>query len=130
MKQRGFTVIELLVFFVILIVGGILFWTYKNDVESLSRDDKRRTAINAMHYSLEDAFYAKNKYYPQSINETNLTTMDKSHFTDPNGNVLGTSESNYRYEPTGCEKEKCTGYTLRADLEREGDYIKENRERD
>lgn len=127
MKQRGFTVIELLVVIVVLAAVGWLFWQQKNQVESAARDDKRRTAINAMYYSLEDVFYAKNKYYPGTISAKNLTSMDKALFTDPDGVALGTSESDYRYEPTGCSGGKCKGYTLRALMENEADFVKTSR---
>jgi prepilin-type N-terminal cleavage/methylation domain-containing protein len=127
MKQRGFTVIELLVVIVVLAAVGWLFWQQKNQVESAARDDTRRTAINAMYYNLEDVFYTKNKYYPKTISDKNLTAMDKALFKDPDGAALGTSESDYRYEPTGCSGDKCEGYTIRALMENEADFVKTSR---
>jgi prepilin-type N-terminal cleavage/methylation domain-containing protein len=128
MKQRGFTIIELLAAMVVLITIGVVFFVQKSNLESASRDDTRRTAINAMYYNLEDVFFVKNKYYPQIINEKNLTAMDSKLFTDPNGNEIGSGESNYRYEPKDCSLDgKCKGYVLRAELENEADYIKSNR---
>lgn len=127
MKQRGFTVIELVSLITVLSILGILFWTQKTDADRIARDDKRRTAINAMYYNLEDVFFVKNKYYPKSINSKNLTAMDKELFKDPDGIALGEEGSSYRYEATNCTDDKCRGYTLRADLEREADYVKEDR---
>ncbi len=128
MKQRGFTVIELLIAVALLIAIGAVFFIQKSNLESGSRDETRRTAINAMYYNLEDVFYAKNSYYPQSIDEKNLTAMDKSLLSDPNGQKVGSAKSDYRYEPTGCAMDgKCTGYTLRAALENEADFVKESR---
>jgi prepilin-type N-terminal cleavage/methylation domain-containing protein len=128
MKQRGFTIIELLAAVVVLITIGVVFFVQKSNLESASRDDTRRTAINAMYYNLEDVFFVKNKYYPQSIDEKNLTAMDSKLFTDPNGNKIGSGESNYRYEPKDCSlDDKCKGYVLRAELENEADYTKSNR---
>jgi prepilin-type N-terminal cleavage/methylation domain-containing protein len=137
MKQRGFTVIELVVVIAFLIFAGILFFVQKNNLEVAGRDDKRKTAINAMYYGLEESFYKQNGYYPAEINDKNLTTLDSKLFTDPNGIKLGqTSEkindedipvqSEYRYEPT-CTDSKCKSYTLRADLEAEADYVKKSR---
>jgi prepilin-type N-terminal cleavage/methylation domain-containing protein len=128
MKQRGFTVIELLAAIVVLVTIGAVFFIQKANLESASRDDMRRTAINAMYYNLEDVFFAKNKYYPQIVDEKNLTAMDKALFKDPNGHKIGSGESDYRYEPTNCSLNgKCKGYSLRAQLENEADYIKSNR---
>lgn len=128
MNQRGFTVIELLLAAVVLAVIGVVFWQQFNTVQAAGRDDERRHAVNAMYYNLEDIFYAKNKYYPKTVNETNLTSMDKALFTDPRGNKLGTGESDYRYEPTNCNGEKCKSYTLRAVMEKEADFVKTSRD--
>jgi prepilin-type N-terminal cleavage/methylation domain-containing protein len=138
MKQRGFTVIELLVVIAFLIFAGVLFVVQKNNLEVAARDDKRKTAINAMYYGLEESFYKQNGYYPMAINEKNLTTVDVALFTDPNEIKLGQTtkkvddedisvQSDYRYEPTNCASDKCKSYTLRADLEGEADYVKKSR---
>lgn len=138
MKQRGFTVIEIVVVIAFLLFAGVLFLSQKNSLETAHRDEKRKTAINAMYYGLEESFYKEHKYYPEKIDEKNLTTVETSLFTDPNGVKLGQIttkvddtevpvQSDYRYEPTNCVDGKCKGYTLRADLEAEGDYIKKSR---
>lgn len=135
MKQRGFTVIELLVVTSFVLAAGTLFFIQKNNIQVAARDGQRKTAINAMYYSLEENFYAVNKFYPNVIDEKNITSMDSSLFTDPSGVKLGQTTqtidgkeysvaSEYRYEPTKCSNEKCAGYTLRANLENEADYIK------
>src|SRR5665648_204320 len=125
MRQRGFTVIELVVVTIFLLFAGLLFFVQKHDIEVASADNQRKTAINAMYYSLENSFYTKNNYYPTEINETVLPTMDAALFTDPNGIKLGQTsqtdgdttvsvQSDYRYEPTNCVNSKCKSYTLRA----------------
>ena len=135
MKQRGFTVIELIVVIAFLIFSGVLFMVQKNNIQVANRDEERKTAINAMYFSLEEAFYAKNGYYPTQVDEKNLTTMDEFLLTDPRGIKIGQTteiindeavpvQSDYRYEPTNCADEKCKSYTLRADLEGEADYTK------
>jgi len=127
MNQRGFTVIELLLVTIVLAIIGVVFWQQFNTVQAAARDDERRHAINSMYYNLEDIFYAKNKYYPKTITEKNLTAMEKELFTDPNGVKLGDSQSDYRYEPVNCSGNTCKGYTLRADMEKEADFVKESR---
>ena len=128
MKRQGFTVIELLVVMVILAVGGWLFFNEKARIDSVERDNTRKIAINAMYYNLEEVYYVKNGYYPSTINSKVLRAMDPTLFTDPYGTKMNEAEADYRYEPVDCTTDgKCTGYSLRASLEREGDYIKTNR---
>ena len=130
MKQRGFTVIELLIVIVILAVGGWLFFSEKARIDAMQRDTARKVAVNAMYYNLEEVFYAKNNYYPSSIDSKTLRAMDPTLFTDPTDVKLGDTGSNYRYDATGCGTDgKCTGYTLRSSMEREADYTKTNRSR-
>lgn len=123
----GFTVIELL--FVTLLVGvaSILFFTQKNSLEVVAHDETRKTAINAMYYSLEEVFYPAHKYYPQSISSDNLKSVDPALFTDPNGATINTAGSSYTYSPTNCTNNQCKGYTLQATLENESDFIKTSR---
>lgn len=128
MKQRGFTVIELLVVLVILIVGAWLFFDEKGNAEAVQRDTARKVAINAMYYNLEEVYYPQHNYYPQTIDSKTLRAMDPALFTDPTGIQLGTSDSDYKYNPTGCTTDgHCTGYTLRSTMESESDYVKTNR---
>jgi len=122
--SRGFTVIELIVIVVILAAASALFFVQKNNVEVAARDTQRKTAINAMYYSLEEVFYKTNSFYPSTINSTNLPSVDPDLFKDPSGVTLGTSSSDYHYDPTNCTNNQCKSYTLRTTLENEADYIK------
>lgn len=127
-KSSGFTVIELLVVIVVLGVGVWLFFNEKATVMAVQHDSQRKIAINAMYYSLEEVFYDKNHYYPQTIDSKTLRSVDPELFTDPSGATLGASGSQYHYETTGCTTDgHCTGYTLHADMEREDTYVKTNR---
>ncbi len=127
MKQQGFTVIELLSVIVVLIAVTALFFVQKNDIETIADDDTRRTSINAMYYNLEDVYFKQNNYYPETINKDTLKAMDEELFKDPDGISIGTSGSSFHYDPTMCEQGKCSGYTLRAELEKEADFVKSNR---
>jgi len=124
---RGFTVVELLVIIVITIGAGALFIIQKNDLEMLARDTQRKTAINAMHQSLEEVFFKEHKFYPEKITAEILPSVDPQLLTDPAGNKIGDAKSTYRYDPTNCSQGKCEGYTLRTSLEKEADYVKTNR---
>ena len=126
-KKSGFTVIEVCVLVVFLVVAGAIFVIQKGELQQQFNDKTRKTAINAMYYNLEEVFYKQNGYYPKTINEKILTAMDPNLFTDPLGVVLDEEGSQYRYEPTDCDGEKCQSYTLRADLDLEEDYIKKSK---
>ena len=137
-RQSGFTVIELLFIVLILGIASVIFFVQKNNIEVTARDNQRKTAINAMHYGLEEIYYKKHSSYPRTLTETTLPFIDPALFTDPNGVKLGQTtvtiddveypvESNYRYEGTNCTKNNCKSYTLRTTLENEDDFIKESR---
>jgi len=127
-RTSGFTVIELIVVIVFLGTVATLLLIQKGNLEATKRDNQRKTAINAMYYNLEEVFYEKNKYYPSKIDSKTLRAMDPALFTDPSGVKMNESASSYRYDGTNCDNEKCKSYSLRADLEREADYVKTNRD--
>lgn len=126
-KQQGFTIVELIVAIVVVMVAGTIFLIQKQDLEVSARDQQRRTAINAMHYSLEEVYFKKNNFYPQTLDEKNLPSVDPALFSDPRGSKIGNKNSDYRYEPLDCDGSKCKGYIVRANLENEEDYVKRNR---
>ena len=125
--KRGFTVLELILSIVFVGIFVVLFFLQKVNVDAMSRDEQRKIAINAMFYSLEEGYYKANGFYPETIFEHNLTTMDPNLFTDPFGINLGEEGSSYRYEPTNCQAGQCKAYTLRAIMEKEDIYIKNSR---
>ncbi len=126
-KKSGFTLIELIIVIVFASLALVLFFVQKINIDAMERDDRRKIAINAMYYGLEEGYYAKNGYYPETISEENLTVIDPNLFTDPSGIILGETGCSYTYEAANCEDGKCKEYTLRAVLEKEEDYIKKNR---
>lgn len=126
-NKKGFTLVELVVVILFASLLLVLFFVQKANTDAMNRDDERKEAINAMYYALEEGFYEKNGYYPETISEENLKVMDPALFTDPNGVNLGNAGSSYSYEVANCENGKCREYTLRAKLEKENEYIKRNR---
>jgi Tfp pilus assembly protein PilE len=129
MKKRtcGFTVIELVFIIIVLGLASIIFFVQKNNIEVITQNNTKKTAINAMYYSLEEVFYPANKYYPQTITSDNLKSVDPVLFTDPGGKKLGTAGSAYTYSPTNCTDNKCKSYTLKSTLTNEADFVKTSR---
>ena len=128
MKTRnGFTLAELIVVTAVAGLIFVVFFIQKANVDAMDRDDKRKTAINAMYYALEEGFFEENGYYPPMISEENLKVIDPNLFTDPSGLNLGDPDSSYSYEAGNCKDGKCKEYILRAKLEKEDIYIKRNR---
>ena len=125
--KKGFTILELLI--VVTFVGllFLLFFIQKTNLDAFSRDEDRKTAINAMYYALEESFYKEHGYYPEQISEESLKVVDPALWTDPSGHNLGDPESSYSYTPANCKDGKCKEYTLKALLEKEDAYIKYNR---
>jgi prepilin-type N-terminal cleavage/methylation domain-containing protein len=126
-SSRGFTVIELLIVVVLLGVASVVFFMQMNHVQVAARDEERKTAINAMYYSLEEVYFKANQSYPRTLNAEVLPSVDPSLFKDPNGVKIGENDSDFRYEAVNCNGDSCKGYTLRSTLENEDDYIKKNR---
>lgn len=127
-RHSGFTVIEVLVVLVVLIGAGSLFLSQKSTFDAINRDNQRKTAINAMYYSLEEAYYPEKKHYPQTIDSKTLRTVDPALFTDPDGYVLGDPNSNYRYESSDCSLDgKCGSYIIYSTMEREETFERKSR---
>lgn len=127
MRQKGFTVLELIIAIVFLLAAGTFFYIQKRDLEVANRDSQRKTAINAIYYNLEDVFLPTNKFYPETLTADLLKGLDPSLLTDPDGKKAGEEDGNYRYEPKDCVDGKCRSYTLTANLEHEADYVKTSR---
>ena len=126
-KSNGFTVIEILFVAILLGLASVIFFVQKNNLSAIARDDKNKTSINAIYYSLEEVFYPTNKFYPQTINSDNLKSLDPALFTDTNGVKLGDVGSVFVYEPTNCTDQQCKSYTLKTSLEKEADFVKTSR---
>jgi Tfp pilus assembly protein PilE len=125
-RSQGFTVIEILFIASVIGIASVTFFIQKHNADVIASDNSKKTTINAMYYSLEEVFYPANKYYPQTISSDNLKSVDPALFTDPSGVKIGLAGSAYSYSPTNCTDNQCKGYTLKATLDNEGDYIKTN----
>jgi len=127
MRRHGFTILELVIVTSFVGLLFLFFFIQKANLDAFSRDEDRKTAINAMYYALEESFFKEHGYYPETISEKNITVIDPSLWTDPNGHNLGDPKSSYSYQPGNCDNGKCKEYILKATLEKETDYIKTNR---
>ena len=125
--KQGFTIIELIIVATIAGLLFVFFFIQKSNLDALARDEDRKTAINAMYYALEESFFKTNGYYPETISEENITVIDPALWTDPDGHNLGDPKSSYSYQPANCNNGKCKEYILKADLEKEADFVKTNR---
>ncbi len=147
-RSSGFTVIELFVVIIVLIAASLLFFYQKNSLEIARLDERRKTAINAIFYNLEEVYYPKHHAYPAELTTATLPAVDPDLLTDTNGvkisekldmsqlddatKQLLTSDSprlsEYIYEPINCDSAgNCKSYKLRVALANEGDYIKTSR---
>lgn len=71
-KQRGFTIVELLIVIVVIgILAAIVIVAY-NGVQSRARDSTRKYDIQHLQQSIA-MFYAQNNYYPAVQDMTNPT---------------------------------------------------------
>ena len=126
--KKAFTVLELVLAIVFVGVFVVLFFLQKVNLAAIDRDEKRKTAINAMYYALEEGYYAQNEGYPEHIEKADvLPWIDPNLFTDPMGVNLWDEGSNYSYEASDCTDGKCQSYVLRAEMEKEESYIKSSR---
>ena len=116
--------------FLFVVRFRIEWWVNINKVNlaAIDRDEKRKTAINAMYYALEEGYYTQNEGYPEHIEKADvLPWIDPNLFTDPLGINLWDEGSNYSYEASDCTDGKCQSYVLRAEMEKEESYIKSSR---
>lgn len=123
-KQRGFTVLELIIAVIFLVAAGTIFFIQKRDLETANRDSQRKTAINAIYYNLEYVYYPTFSGYPEHLTTDGLKGLDPATLKDPHGKAVGEQGSDYSYTPKDCTNGICKSYTLTANLENEADYTK------
>lgn len=139
-SQRGFTVPELLlIILVVLILSGLLLANYQG-ARAKERDTQRVTDINLIDNKLETYFNVNNSY-PASFNSSQLFGIDANSLKDPDGNMVvfaspvanadaaqahanpnSHSKSSYLYipYPSGCtnEAKNCSGFILKSFIEK------------
>lgn len=142
-KQKGFTIVELLIVIVVIGILAALVITTFTGIQKKARDTERTTDIKAMHGQVE-AYYAQNGNYPTlaHMNDstwrgTNMKGLDAEALKDPKGaaqTLVGAAAANaysYAVGPADCvdgtdSGTGCATYTLTATLEGGGTFAKSN----
>lgn len=124
-NSSGFTIIELLVFIVVLVTVAVVAASNIRDLRAQNRDQTSKSDINTITFQLE-LFHEKNGYYPELINTETLKGIDAENLKDKNGIELNQSGSAYTYKPTGCQESRCKGFTLTGVLEKEAPFVKQS----
>lgn len=150
-RELGFTVIELMVVIIILLILGALVALTYSGVQAKNRNSARQSAINQIQAQLE-AYYAQTNKYPTlaNLNDTNWRKQNTDKLPsdiirDPrwsdtvqactkNGAATITAQPEpncYSYQVTAsdggaCDNAKadCGHYTLTANLEGGEKYVK------
>lgn len=122
-KEKGFTIIELLIVIVVIGILAALVITTFTGIQERARNTERETDIKALHSQLE-AYYAEQGYYPtlaEVVDGTTLAGLDDGALTSPPNNnteidSAAATEAKYQYlpSPDGCASGGgCTSYVLR-----------------
>lgn len=122
---NGFTIIELLVFIVVLTGLAVLGISNIRTLRAENRDSTTKADINAVYYQLE-SFYEKNGHYPEALSTETLKGIDPESLKDKNGITVNQDGSLYTYRPINCAEAKCKRYDLTGQLEREAPYTKQS----
>lgn len=124
-KEDGFTVIEAIVAAVGLIIIGVFFLIQRGDLLSSTRDQERKSDINAIYLNLKGIYFVDAGYYPPSVDNEILRGIDESAFVDPNGTFINSMGGDYFYEGMNCDNDgKCKEFSLSTQMEKEAEYTK------
>lgn len=126
-RQSGFTAVELVIAVIVAVFISSLFMVQRNDTRARGEDNLAKANANAIHYYLEDIYYAAKKGYPEKLSADTLKGLDPNSLKDVNGKQINDKDSLYHYQPADCTNGICEGYRLTVDLEKEADYVKTNR---
>lgn len=149
--SAGFTIIEMVVVIIIIGILSTLVITTYSGVQAQNRNKDRQADIDTLQSQLE-VYYAQYSRYPTVANlndnawrQANLKDLSTDSLKDPRWNDKNTNCTNnkqvviagkiatscYTYQPVGADgtacdntATDCTQYTLTAQLEGSGKYVK------
>lgn len=140
LRQRGFTIVELLIVIVVIGILAALVITTFSGIQQRARNTERETDIKALHSQLE-AYYAQYGHYPTLANLNDesfrgefLRGLDDGALIPPNSDdepEATASQDHYGYAPApdGCDNSDgntCQAYVLTAVREGSDDYVKDS----
>lgn len=125
LDSQGFTVIELLVFIVVIVAIAVVGISNVRTLRAQNRDTASKTDINAVYYQLE-SFHEKNGYYPEKVEASSLAGIDPESLKDKNNLEINALGSTYSYKPANCAEAKCKSFELSTQLEKEAPFIKQS----
>ena len=125
LNSDGFTIIELLVFIIVIVAISLVAVSNIRDLRATNRDQNSKVSINAIFYQLE-LFHEKNGFYPEKIDTTNLKGIEKTDLNDRSGISINQPGSAFAYKPRSCAEAKCKSFELKAKLEKEAPFIKQS----
>lgn len=152
-KQKGFTIVELLIVIIIIGILATLVIVTFTGIQAKARDSKRETDLNALDSHVQ-AFFSQYGFYPSLADlqsatflSTYMKGFDPAALTDPKGGAIsGTaSGTNYGYVASGSDAagtcsnttattitggvpqdNGCAKFTLTANLEGGGTFVKQS----
>lgn len=153
-KQKGFTIVELLIVIVVIGILATLVIVTFTGIQKKARDSQRQTDINSLNGQIA-AFYTNYGFYPSTadLNSSTFRTkymkgLDPESLKDPkaSGDTLGSGATavanQYQYNATGsttCTAAStvdttadppadngCDTYILSAKLEAGTDFVKKS----
>jgi prepilin-type N-terminal cleavage/methylation domain-containing protein len=148
-KQKGFTIVELLIVIVVIGILATLVIVTFSGIQQRARDTQRQTDINAIQGHME-AYYAQNGNYPTLAMVTdatwraaNMQGLDPEALNAPDGTAISATAvgTSGHYQLTtsvggaactvvgtgAAMTANCDAYVLTADLENSGtNYVKQS----
>ncbi len=117
-KQKGFTLVELLIVIIIIGILATLVIVTFSGVQAKARDSKRQTDIGAVDSHIE-AFYAEHGWYPTLAQvqsgtwvSSNMKGLDPAALLAPNSTTLidstAATTTKYSYVPTHDDGTACS----------------------